>query len=403
MIGQLKVPQSLEADRFTLRDPSHGWRDIWDQFDAMLGGVLIAVSALPAMPPVSVLSFRSNRCEISLLKERGSWSIAWDERFFDYIVLQLMALAATDSKTIENMVFGTLFRYAGEIQMMDDPHYALLLARAGYSYYDGELQSFDAKADMVKILPIIFRIMRTFILCHELGHIGMRDLEFRKQEANNLRNAIQLYKDMAADKSRIGQYSSEENSQRVLGMAGETAVKEEILVDSFALGQTFEAEKAALEKQGMRIDGPHVINRLALIYQAMMLLYYCMATMNGVKEMMSPKAIVHNIGLRQFRSVAALSSRSDIRGTLWSMMAAQHFDFDPRKAIRITKAIKHPKRNLMERYRATQLPVYEAMLQQTDRKGLLSDADDLRKKISIKDAANAVAHFYAYSSNEAVN
>jgi hypothetical protein len=101
--------------------------------------------------------------------------------------------------------------------------------------------------------------------------------------------------------------------------------------------------------------------------------------------------------------VAALVSRSDIRGTLWSIIAAQHFDFDPKKIIRVSNAVKHPKRDLMARYRATQLPLYNAMLGQTDRKGLLSDADKLRKKMSVTDATNAVACLFAYASDQAVS
>jgi hypothetical protein len=135
----------------------------------------------------------------------------------------------------------------------------------------------------------------------------------------------------------------------------------------------------------------------------MMLLYYCMATMNGVKEMMSRKAIIHDMELSHFRSVAALASRSDLRGAMWSIAAAQHFDFDQKKLMRVRKAIRHPKRDLMTRYRTTQLPIYAAMLRQTDRKGLLSDADELRKEMSVKDATEAVAHLFAYTSDEAAS
>jgi hypothetical protein len=52
MIGQLKVPRSLEADRFTLCVPSHNWRDVWDRFDEILGAALIAFTARPGMPYV---------------------------------------------------------------------------------------------------------------------------------------------------------------------------------------------------------------------------------------------------------------------------------------------------------------------------------------------------------------
>src|SRR5260221_3256144 len=399
MIGRLEVPRSLEVDRLTQHAPSHAWRGVLDRFDDVLGPVIITITAVLGVPLVDVLSFRSNRCEVSLLNEDSRWSIAWDERFFDYIAIQVMALAAKDQKTIENIVFGTLFRYAGEIQLIDNPHFALLLTKAGYSYYDGELQGFDAKKPMVPRLQIVFRIVRTFILCHELGHIGIRDLEFRRQEVNNLRNALQVYKDVSADKSFVQPYSTEGVRQNVLRMVEEAAIKDEILVDSFALGQVFEVEFALLAKQGSKTDGADAASRIALIYHAIMLLYYCMASMNGVREMMSPKAIVNNSQLSEFRSVSALVSRSDIRGTLWSIISAQHFDFDIRKTTLVTKAIKHPKRDLMARFRATQLPVYNAILGGTDRKGLLSDANDLRKSITEKSAVSAASFLLGYQKN----
>jgi hypothetical protein len=202
MIGRPEIPKSFEGDRFTISVPAHPWRDMWDRDDNALSTVLAAAASQVSVPPVDVLSFRSNRCEISILNEYNFWFIAWDERFFDYIVFQLLALAAEDAAVIENLTYGTLFRYAGERQLTDNPHLALALTTIGYSYYGGEAQSSDSNEEAVEALLIIYRIMRTFILFHELGHIGVRNREFYVGEMRKFKSAVELYKCILADREK---------------------------------------------------------------------------------------------------------------------------------------------------------------------------------------------------------
>ena len=150
------------------------------------------------------------------------------------------------------------------------------------------------------------------------------------------------------------------------------------------------------EKRENRADDYDRMVRVVLIYQSIMLLYYCMATMNGVREMLSPKGIKQNIELDGLRSAVALSSRADLRGNLWLLLAWRHLDLDEKKATQLSQISKHSKLDFTARYRATQLPMYLSAISTASREQLIARTDMIQKQLSEQDAIAAGARLFAY-------
>ncbi len=121
MLGADKVPQSLLSDRFCRSGSTERWREPWDRFDGTLDVWLKTINELRLPVPVPVQSFRSNRCGISVVNEASGWVVAWDERFFDYVLLQLQLLRHESEQAVRWPLFRWLIQYVGEGYAVSDP------------------------------------------------------------------------------------------------------------------------------------------------------------------------------------------------------------------------------------------------------------------------------------------
>jgi hypothetical protein len=395
-----EIPESLRNDRVFRIDRSQPWREDWDRFDFLLEAIYKALVISGTIPETDVLAFRSNKAEVAIFEDRGRWSVLWDERFFDYLALQLDLLAEDDPDVIRGQVFRTLSRYAGEVHVVEDPYFAIIMQKHARYFIDGK-GPVDRDVEMLMFLESLFRVMRTFVLCHELGHIAVKNHEIRDLQKKNLETvfaSLQFIVDKKLFSPSLGEFggNDETHIRRIAAAAEDKNTENEMIIDAFALGQTFQAERALLDKSGLGDSEPDVVRMFVTIYQAMILLYYIMASMNGFREMLRPKSVRNNFTLDKFRSASTLSSRADIRGQLCSIMIASEVQHDIRIIERVSDACSQAEVDMRRRFRSTQLNAYAEFLRDLDRDRLVREADRLRSELNNKKAAARAARQYGF-------
>jgi hypothetical protein len=126
MIGSNEIPLSLEGDRLFRNGGTATWRESWDRFDDFIVAGLEALQKPYPHLKIPVYSFRSNMARVSISSEESGWVVAWDERFFDYVISQLRLLLHDRFDQIAaNELSAWLLQYVGESYALTDPHYAL--------------------------------------------------------------------------------------------------------------------------------------------------------------------------------------------------------------------------------------------------------------------------------------
>jgi hypothetical protein len=401
MIGQDRIPDGLTAGRLHRSAAVESWRDGWDRFDDVAMAWLTAINDVNkshALEPVEVASFRSNRGEVSILREADHWVVAWDERFFDYLIVQLQLLHYTSPELAKPHLYMLLLNFVGESCAITDPCYAVTLWHEAARYRrDTAKLRIDSRFDA--IVKSHYRMMRQFILAHEVGHAIIKQPEARKIErqnfstvANILRESLKDANFLASPRLRFysgGDLSPREFAKEMLEAAEGGDHSEELLSDFFAVRSVMDTEIAILEKQGIARADEQTGYVLALIYQSIRLLFLMTATMNKVHEWLQPKSIIYSIGPDQFKSIAALEVRHDMRGYLWNLYAEQVRPRDTRTQKRINAQV----RIACDQYMNIQMPIFADFMHTFYNRGrLLRQANDLRN------AQRRAQELYGYGS-----
>lgn len=383
MIGEDRIPDGLKSIRLHRSGGAEDWRVGWDFGDDIAMKWLAAINETQASGPITVASFRSNVSKISILKESSRWIVAWDERFFDYLIHQLLLLQSPSAEMIAPYLYTCLLRYIGEAYVLVDPYYAVTLFHEAIRRDPGP-KEVPKNKHIDSMIRAHFRVMRAFILAHEIGHVILQQPEAQEMERRNLRAVIERLRSALNDPNFFGPHarfyssgplSPQEFTAKMVAAADGGEHATEILVDFFAVRSVIDEEVAAVRAEGGVHADSGIAFALMFMYQSIRLLYLLTATMTKAREFLSPKAIRHGLDLDQFKSIAALEVRNDMRGHLWRLYSEQihPLDSDTRRRVGAETNV------VCLRYLSSQLPAFSNFINTfIDRQRLLSRADDLR-------------------------
>ena len=171
MIGSSSVPSSFKGDRFTRSGATSGWPYAGPQFDPLIRSRFDRLQEQIGIA-VPVHSCRSNRSEILTINRPNGSEIAWDETFFDYVLVQLEMTCTNSLHVLTPWLGSRLLGYVGETVAFEYPHHAIVLWHLAESAFPPEPPS-AALPEQKPVLGDCFRIIRAFVLFHELGHIAI--------------------------------------------------------------------------------------------------------------------------------------------------------------------------------------------------------------------------------------
>lgn len=400
MIGIDNAPNAVRAGRVLRSGKPEEWRSDWDSHDDLVIALIESFEEEGVIGKTTVRSFRSNLAEIAILNDNFGWSVAWDERFFDHIVGQVKMLSLASEEHVRLSLTKRLLNYVGEGHIFSDPFYALSLAKAAEP-----LHFHNPTVSISEVfyfqLRDCYRLMRTFVLLHELGHAAIRNPQEQEIMSKNLKvviDALKRAKNDEIDREIEQRYwrghgSSDDFITQVLSQCEAGTVSKEMQVDLFAVYWLLMSEIGLFEGENEKPPDSSMAWALKMVYEAIMLLYFIMATMNGAKEWLRPKSIVQQFEMKDFPSVGALTARADVRGRLWAIFVSEHFAHDPGRL-----SLLHKDAGFRERYLSTQHQAYSRLLNGFDRNRVLKEANELRSKIGYRDARDQAAEEYGYSS-----
>lgn len=338
MIGSNRLPPTLtKIARLFRSGAAEDWRKPWDFLDRNIEEALFAVAEAEGFDRPDIYSFRSNQASISILGDGTKWSVAFDERFFDYLLTALLPFGANIPRT--EAFKANLLAYAAEVSAVEDPYFASSLLRLKARLFGG------APGVAVRFAPgrlanlkAIYRIARIFVLAHEIGHIAMCTQAIRARETGNLEFVVHSTLDLA------GRYSGEASSRAEAYKSLAHLLKqemsdpnssEEFLADVFAVRTTMDVwisiSKVAVERE---LSEHSLVKLCHEVYEALRLIFLTSYVLALTKDFFRYKAAAYDFGPCTDPTVIQLVARQEVRGRLWQIYFAQQMNFDPEALLR---------------------------------------------------------------------
>jgi len=402
MIGLASLPSGLAFDRMCRNGDSEVWREPWDVGDGIISAMLSDLNRSHSQGPIAVHSYRSNSSEISIVRDETGWQVGWDERFFDHLILHLLLLREPAEENVRMQLASLITLYIGETYLVSDPHYAktLIEEAEAFSPHTGRV-FFDAPDEFMLRLECCFRMMRAFVLFHEWAHIALKQPDIYDRERKVLETTLKEAKEAtrrqnSAKKMNRGfqsEYFVDKLADAVSESSGRSDVVDEMLADTCALNALVQMEIVHMKHSRPNMTVKHAAWVFSLIYESIVLLNFFLFTMNGARELLRPKSIRHGFTMGQFRSVRALTARADVRGNLWKLKAAQHFNYD----INQLTLLAEMNVGLKEHYSQTVAQSWYQFQLRFRRADALANADKLRSKITEDAAREEIAERLGYS------
>lgn len=272
-------------------------------------------------------SFRSNLAKISVLqRNKGASILLWDERYFDLIfdVVKKAVFVKDEkiSKELINSHIADFYGNGGIYWIVNNPFLALVLQGISYKLRS-ELQAPTAEINSIQKCHAvhIFRIIKTFCLLHEIGHLAESDM----LEKQFLSFNVDRLQDTYSNELFQNIYSQEERShiERVAKYMDNGNTKRELRADIYALKKLFEYEKIYIEDNCAfeTWDEVKTIHSL-LINEAMILFHHAQADFDLIKRFTAKSSSSINIlGDEQ----QMLLARGDARIYLATIFAPEIF------------------------------------------------------------------------------
>ena len=380
MIGVDEFPSEIREHRLCRNGSPEAWRASWDQDDNSRTAELGFFQKSHSLKNLNVSSIRTNLSSISIIRRNDGWLLLWDERFFDYLILQLGLLHQGYDAAAQIFLCTTLFRYMAENYAVDDPHYCLTLLDAAEQIPRSSVEPQAPSPHAIRWLKRIFGVVRQFVLFHECAHIALKDPIERQKQTDNFRVVLDDVRRNAPRNNLMSPEALKTLQDIVATESADPSAAEEMMADIMSLSFIMKAElmKIDLNTLGHSNKSKEITAALAGIYEAIMLLYFMTSTMNSLQEYFRPKSIRHHFEFDQFKSISLLSARADIRGRLWAIMMHQELSYD----IKRINLVRSANLGFRDIYMQTQFRIIDQLKRGFDRKRLLGEAVELRAKKS---------------------
>jgi hypothetical protein len=231
------LPGSLRNNRLFMSIEKRPDRSVFEEMDwqldffRRLGGQVLGRE-------LTLLSFYSSLCRISVINGDPSPCVAWDEHYFDHLFDTLILIATADPEYSRRTHRLNLLTLVAERRLVTRPHLAMVLSELSLSLRTDKYQ-FRCPPAVMTQLENIFRIIRNFCLLHEIGHIITADPEHLRVELANLEIIRSVYLEpryaQAVETTVLAGTPSGPHLTALAGYASRKDVEHELCADFFAL------------------------------------------------------------------------------------------------------------------------------------------------------------------------
>jgi hypothetical protein len=287
-----RLPAFLRNNRLFLSPEKQPDRSIFNELDWQLD-FFHRFAGQVLGRELTLLSFYSSLCRISVVNGDPSPGIAWDEHYFDHLFDALILIATADQEYSVRTHQLQLFTIVAERRLVTRPHLAMILSELCLSLWKDKHQFLCPPAVMHQ-LENIFRLIRNFCLLHEIGHIITANPEHLQVELANLEIIRSVYSDprygQALQTTVLTGKPSGPHLTALAGYASRKDVEHELCADLFALRTLIDFEFDFVTKHHDRYGDIGYRYFGLLVIEAMTIFHYFQSDVL-VSELTLPRKI----------------------------------------------------------------------------------------------------------------